>query len=796
MSLESHSALIEQLKPLMMEPNFPQVFEQLTADESNSTRFLLKMELTRLGNDCSRLIDLRDKSELPCEEVHLGRQVHFLDAPARQVLERALHLYRGRYTLGVYEEVMQAHKQRRLQQRQSPADLQSPGSLPFLLPAVVMGSYFNRTEERMNYSIRIQASQVGRETQSGITVDLSVGGARIRLPMRHGFNPDKPLRVKLVDLSQEYYYEDLQQGVDYQIVDTDSNNEYCWMRLKRIGGTEALAKMLGNLINGYKYRYKVDINDVLVTATGLAFERQYLAHLPHLPLFMPKGDVPSISHLLLSHDNQGIVHFFQDEEDISQLPAMLTAGRLNYLLNQADNPDHSLFFCFTHNANGRLFFYSATLAELKHRGEMPLFLGFGASKPSWRVFRLSADIIDHDKQYKSAMIPGDSGSYSALTEQQLAGFSHVLQLMDVTCEAARSQYRQWFDNSNVNALKVYGQKKLNSQTIRQVALEFSERRREARFAFKTLVEIRQGKLRAQGISCDISTRGMQLNLDECLPFELNKPVTLSLPKLQALAGKTRLEELPYQLVRSRRDGCTLHLAAIVGHTPHAGVEFLNKLIEHNREKLEQLTENNAEVKELSDGMKNLLMRRLQGIPLFIEKTSKATVVSHIGVGVEPHPIADLFAALSTEKLRYDLTPLLGNGAAKRDIIDPIREMRPLQDVDSIEIFIQVAHQSRGKVQLKCVRRDSLSEEAQLAFIRQSQILGRFVALKLYRAATGKPDMAYIRRELEYIHIHAQHKAKQLEEQMWRIVGVAELLDISHEVLQRYPALYRDSSAQS
>ncbi|QSX30911.1 PilZ domain-containing protein [Shewanella cyperi] len=791
MSLESHSALIEQLKPLMMEPNFPQVFEQLTADESNSTRFLLKMELTRLGNNCSRLIDLRDKSELPCEEVHLERQVHFLDAPARQVFERALHLYRGRYTLGVYEEVMQAHKQRRLQQRQSPTELQSPGSLPFLLPAVVMGSYFNRTEERMNYSIRIQASQVGRETQNGITVDLSVGGARIRLPMRHGFNPDKPLRVKLVDLSQEYYYEDLQQGVDYQIVDTDSNNEYCWMRLKRIGGTEALAKMLGNLINGYKYRYKVDINDVLVTATGLAFERQYLAHLPHLPLFMPKGDVPSISHLLLSHDNQGIVHFFQDEEDISQLPAMLTAGRLNYLLNQANNPDHSLFFCFTHNANGRLFFYSATLAELKHRGEMPLFLGFGASKPSWRVFRLSADIIDHDKQYKSAMIPGDSGSYSALTEQQLAGFSHVLQLMDVTCEAARSQYRQWFDNSNVNALKVYGQKKLNSQTIRQVALEFSERRREARFAFKTLVEIRQGKLRAQGISCDISTRGMQLNLDECLPFELNKPVTLSLPKLQALAGKTRLEELPYQLVRSRRDGCTLHLAAIVGHTPHAGVEFLNKLIEHNREKLEQLTENNAEVKELSDGMKNLLMRRLQGIPLFIEKTSKATVVSHIGVGVEPHPIADLFAALSTEKLRYDLTPLLGNGAAKRDIIDPIREMRPLQDVDSIEIFIQVAHQSRGKVQLKCVRRDSLSEEAQLAFIRQSQILGRFVALKLYRAATGKPDMAYIRRELEYIHIHAQHKAKQLEEQMWRIVGVAELLDISHEVLQRYPALYRE-----
>ncbi|MGL5391408.1 MAG: hypothetical protein ACRDA8_08570, partial [Shewanella sp.] len=60
--------------------------------------------------------------------------------------------------------------------------------------------------------------------------------------------------------------------------------------------------------------------------------------------------------------------------------------------------------------------------------------------------------------------------------------------------------------------------------------------------------------------------------------------------------------------------------------------------------------------------------------------------------------------------------------------------------------------------------------------------------RIYRGAAEKPDMNYLRRELEYINIHANHKAKQLEDQLWRIIGVGELLDITQEVELRYPAL--------
>ena len=53
-------------------------------------------------------------------------------------------------------------------------------------------------------------------------------------------------------------------------------------------------------------------------------------------------------------------------------------------------------------------------------------------------------------------------------------------------------------------------------------------------------------------------------------------------------------------------------------------------------------------------------------------------------------------------------------------------------------------------------------------------------------------MGYLRRELKYINIHANHRAKQLEDQLWRIIGVGELLDITQEVELRYPVLHKQA----
>lgn len=791
MSLEQHSALIEQLKPLLMEDNFHELFEHLTSDETNSTRFLLKMELNRLSSLCTRVIDLRDKSELPCDSFTSGSQTHFLDEPAKSSFIETLALYQGQYTLGVYEQVMLAHKTRR-QKARNPQAGDDLALTPFIASGAVLGSYFNRSEERMNYSIRIGVLQPGLSEVSGITVDLSVGGARIRLPLSNGVNIEKPVRVKLLELGEEYYFEDLQNGVDYQVVDSESNHEYTWLRLKRIGGSDALTEMLANLIQGYKYRYKVDINDILVAATGLGFERHYLPHLPHLPLYVEHTEEGyQVTHKLLSRDNQKLQHFFRDEKEISQLPGMLTANRLKALIDNPQTIEHSLFFCFTFQTQGNIYFYSATLAELLKKELLGLFLHFGTSKSSWSIFKLASHQIDHQTSYKSSILPGDSSDYSALTEAQLKRFTHVLQLIDLTNEEALDSYKQWDPmGHHPNELKPFGQAKLSLDKIKLLSLQFTERRNEARFAFKTQVNVSQGKKSAQGFTLDISGKGLQVTLNDGIEFDATASILVSFPKLQTLAGKTKLSQLPYRLIRTRKNGVTIHLAAQIGHTPHVGVAFINRLIEANRDKLQKLTEANSDMKELSDGLKNLLMRELACVPYFLEKTSKSAKLGVLGVSKHSNTITDLFAATAQDTLQYDLVSLLDDGRLKRDFIDPIRQMKPQYGLESFEVFVQVSRQSQGRVKIKCLPPAEIGDQqAQVHFIRQSQNLGKFMALRIYRGATGKPDLSYIKRELEYINVHAPHKAKKLEQLMWHIIGVGELLEITPEVMLRFPSLY-------
>ncbi|MGS0680541.1 PilZ domain-containing protein [Shewanella sp. 125m-7] len=803
MTLDLHKALVEQLKPLLMEPEFSELFEQLTADETNSTRFLLKMELNRLASSCTRNIDLRNKTELECQVFNFANQQHYLDAPAQESFLEALALYRDEYTLGVYEQVIDDHKRRITKQRQSNQIEPVASVSPFVADGVVLGSYFARSEERMNYSMRINVTQ-GHLNLDGITVDLSVGGARIRLKAKHGVQTTMPIRVKLLELSDEYYHQDLQQGVDYQIVDIEQNQEYSWLRLKRVSGTEALTDMLEKLIRGHKFRYKVDVNDVLVTTKGLGFERHYLPHLPHLPLFVEtraSSEVNSapqlvLSHKLLSRDNQAISEYFKDEEDISQLSSFLTPARLKRIIDSGDDSPHSHFFCFTFTAQAAKFFYSASLAELNSRKLLALFLSFATTKPSFKIFKVAKHAIDHQQSYKASILPGDEGRYSALTETQLSAFSHVLHVIDMTPTKATERYKPWgqvnqdADNqASANELKIFGQKKISQHTIKLISLQFSERRNESRFAFKTAVQLSQGKLSVSAITDDISSRGMKLSITAPVAFTDAEPILISFPKLQTLAGKTSLASLPYRLIRTRKNGVTLHLTAQVGHTPHIGVEFLNRLIEHNREKLQKLTENNHNVKELADGMKNIIMRKLVSVPFYLERTVKSAYISTLGIGKEQNHIANLFASQSDNTLAYDLTPLLNDEKLKRDFITPIRTMKPLHGLSHFDVLVQISRMSQGQTKVRCITDSDMPEYAQqLSFIKRSQKLGEFLALRVYRGATGKPDLSYIRREREYIAIHAPHKGKKLEQQLWNIIGVGELLDITQEVLLRFPEL--------
>jgi hypothetical protein len=107
--LEEYHDIIEELKPMINEPEFTQVLNQVTSTISKQKRFLLKMELMRLARPCIRLIDLRGSVDGNCQLYTHQDKVHFLDEIAIETFERQVRIF-GEYTIGVCEAVTNTEK--------------------------------------------------------------------------------------------------------------------------------------------------------------------------------------------------------------------------------------------------------------------------------------------------------------------------------------------------------------------------------------------------------------------------------------------------------------------------------------------------------------------------------------------------------------------------------------------------------------------------------------------------------------------------------------------------------------
>jgi hypothetical protein len=79
----------------------------------------------------------------------------------------------------------------------------------------------------------------------------------------------------------------------------------------------------------------------------------------------------------------------------------------------------------------------------------------------------------------------------------------------------------------------------------------------------------------------------------------------------------------------------------------------------------------------------------------------------------------------------------------------------------------------------------LDHEERLIFIKNAIRDGQFIAIHVYMSLTGRPDLEMLQSEINYVSVYAIHKAKELEEQLWNIAAIGNLIDVTDEVMHRY-----------
>jgi len=601
--LKQYADIIEQLKPMVNEPEFNQVLLQTASDVPKEKRFLIKMEVKRLAKPCMRTIDLRGHVDGKCNKyVHEGRS-HYMDDVAVDKFEEQLRVF-GRYTYGVYEAVQNTENNFRLMREkelaQERADKKNPEVKKrsavleqFKVPTVNLLDYRQRNTERMNFAVAVELFNSANQSMRGLSVDISLEGLQVKLSKDAFFKKGETLFIFFRGLENEFAM-DKKNGIAYKLVKIVPKNDVNYLALQRDKEkpSPAFDKFLESFIHGNKRRYKVNMSNTIEAITSKICEQYFSPRSPTLPVYIDvinKTLVPRFA--MVNEVNRETVQYWQDEEDNCRLNFLLTQERLMRLLQKSEEVREIFVFSFTHLQNDKVYFYSASYEELLQKDVLTrVFLGFGSKKASWRVFKITLTEVNPEQAHIPLSIPDSVGNKvkklnappSARLMSKLKNLRFLAHVTDVTSVIGQETYNEFkFNRENLSHLRNFGHPRNRAPSnVQVVRFKYEEQRIESRYQLRTQIEARfnNEELVHKGVSEDISVHGLGLRIELSKEYKgnLEGKVEVAFPRLQEIASSFDVMHLQYEIIYHNVDKNILHLKTMPGDEGKSARNFFEE----------------------------------------------------------------------------------------------------------------------------------------------------------------------------------------------------------------------------
>lgn len=806
--LTPYKRVIHGLAPLANKSIFNSEFEQQTKSVAPDLRFLVKMEIKRLAKPCIRSIDLRSVVQDDCRLFDYQGIQHYLNINGILSFEKLVKRY-GEYTFGVYEGVLEeAHSEREQHHYQQQNKQHRPSNKElelqeekYTVPCQGLLKYPTRKQERLNYVVTIEVFFADNTSAHARTLDLSVDGLRIRLNDHHQLSKVNELEQVTVVFRGLKKHEGLsRESIKYQILSVSGEGEAANIHMYRGDhpnpGFEVFARELVEL---NKHRYKVNLENVEMALASKIYEQSFAGNTPSLPVFICQNDGGNYcaSYASVNASNKSIIDYWTDENGKLVLGFMLNHERIAHMKSEQAKQPSIVIYCFNHVKDGKVYFYSATEQELDAHSELSTtFLSYGSRKASWRVFQVSFNEVNWQQAYSPSALPdGISKQVDELNKplsprlqsnlqriQSLATVTDITNEFSLECYQKRPLYK-----AKIKLLKQFGHAKnkppVEIETRRHKQQEL---RRQTRYIMRTQVVIHTlQKEKINGITEDISTGGIKVELDAPLPQRVLSKIYVSFVRLHDKSDNVDLSLLPYRVVHLSSDKQVLHLQAISEEDINEAEMFFAQLIEDNIDKLPPL-EQEESIDGLGTALRNLHSKYSPQFCAYVEKKQKGYLPAMATENAREHSWTN-FLKRDQSSSNIDLSCLYQDIEYGKDVVNQsLKVLKVDPKPIKTELFIAAPDASNklGIVRAKW-QYEFADHSEKLAFINQARENGKFVGLSVTINKALKPDMEKLEQELMYLGKHGVHKATYFEERMWDIAGAIFLNEISEEVLFRY-----------
>ncbi|WDE00069.1 PilZ domain-containing protein [Thalassomonas actiniarum] len=799
--------IISQFRGRVANASFEAEFNAATEHLAKTEKFLLKMELKRLATPCTRLIDLRGHVDGDCRPYEHDGSVHFLDAIAIKVFEENLGFY-GDYTLAVYEAVNNTENNFRVIYQKEKAQLQlakSQGEIKPLeknqYPATLyrLGEYHNRREERMNFAVPLLVILDDDTELESTSSDISVHGCKFRLPAVCVLNVGQVVGIRFVGLEQEFQF-GFENSFNYEVLQVQEENNQLLVSVKRVDAPadDSFIKFLRGFIQGNKRRYKINLDNTINALQARSMEQFVLPKSNELPVFVEENQGQLVPrYVLTSGNNQPSYQYWQDEKHQVTLHCLINKDRIERLQKKRLLENSLLVYSFIHYNQGKSYFYSADEEQLKDDKDfMKRFLGFAAARDSFAITELSFFELDASRAY-SPFTLSDSltkkDEYLNLPPSQevfgiLGKLPYIVVANNITDERLVEDYRLIsYEGIDINQLKNFGHKRLSKPyPVDELGINYRNQRQEPRFNYKTPVIIESEGVSWQGISHDFSVSGLMIELDKPAVLKKGDIVHLSFPKLQKITSTFDLKSLPYETVCINKKKTIINLRVYVEQHQHIGRSFFKLLIEKNRDKL-TADEYAMIVPGLSKALRNVYSHSLNISSLVVQTSGSRYKIEAIACSAENNELLSLMRRLSDRQQYYNLYPLLSNLQATNIMNNSLKKMQTGDEPITEILYVAINHDVEmvEKAVMTKLASELKSTDDRKTFIRDALKAGSFYCVQVKLSRADEPDMDYLNPELSYIGSYAIHRGKQIEQEIWSVAGVIQLLDITHEAMIRY-----------
>ncbi|WP_369434483.1 PilZ domain-containing protein [Psychromonas sp. MME1] len=658
MDLTKYNSQIKELISLRHEPDFNTLLDKILFGESNSHKFLIKMELNRLTTPCKRVIDLRDKVLTECSPYDIENIKHYLTIEALAIFKSNLERY-GEYTIGVFEAVHQyisEKKQFELNASTQVINSDTKSSIELL----TLINNRKRATPRMYLVSMVNITLSDGKSLQAQTANISTTGLKIKLTHYVPLRNEELVEVMFTDLRHSFHEPVLNSAIKYKIIKQKEKESKFYLYLTLSDNNDDFNQFLKHFIRTHHYKYKFDVHYYYQLVKIDALKISYFKQLNALPIYLNCNEYSPILFALKNHVNNNILQdWFCD--GVNQLEFLFNELRFTQLCVYAQTRPATTLYSFTHQVQGKIFFISATEEELQHSGLKTQFLHYGSRKESWRTYHFTLQPYQY--------LENNHYPQTDLFPQQFKNITHLATLLPLNDSTIT--YNQQIDTKDINKINCFVHRINKIKGFDIVEMFTEERRIEPRYLFSCKVfAVLEGK-KHSGTLIDFSLTGLRIKLDNNIDINVNHKLTVNLFELQKIATNYSLENLKYKVVHLSPEN-TLHLQVNDKASSLTTKNFFSLLVENNKDKLkclplnEKRTPSQKRLLELSESFLNNAI-------LFIHNEKNLPIIKYAAINHVKSPISKLLNRRNGKQSLLQELLLDNDYLYERLITKPVKE---------------------------------------------------------------------------------------------------------------------------